>query len=153
VLVAVGVVRGGARDAVAGQRLGDGIDPVPGEEYDEDPLDHRGGVSSMARACSRLPSAALAGLGCGPTSMSLYPYGMGHGSSRRIDHRRRLAGQPSWCLLTTEDRMIPPPAQRAMSQQAGSTVTEVADSRSVCVSQPAAMAALIEQAASAVTIR
>src|SRR5262249_28660447 len=31
--------------------------------------------SSMARACCRLPSAALAGLGCGPMSMSRYPYG------------------------------------------------------------------------------
>ncbi len=60
--------------------------------------------------------------------------------------------KPSWYLLTTEDRMIPPPAQRAMSQRAGSTVTEVAASHSVYVSQPAAVAALIEQAASAVAV-
>jgi pimeloyl-ACP methyl ester carboxylesterase len=54
---------------------------------------------------------------------------------------------PSWYLLTTEDRMIPPPAQRAMSQRAGSKVTEVAASHSVFLSQPAAVADLIEQAA------
>jgi pimeloyl-ACP methyl ester carboxylesterase len=55
--------------------------------------------------------------------------------------------KPSWYLVTTQDRMIPPPAQRAMSQRAGSKVTEVAASHSVFLSQPAAVAGLIEQAA------
>jgi len=55
--------------------------------------------------------------------------------------------KPSWYLVTTEDRMIPPPGQRAMSQRAGSKVTEVAASHSVFLSQPAAVADLIEQAA------
>jgi pimeloyl-ACP methyl ester carboxylesterase len=58
--------------------------------------------------------------------------------------------KPSWYLVTTEDRMIPPPAQRAMSERAGSTVVEVKGSHAVYVSQPAAVAALIRQAASAV---
>ena len=58
--------------------------------------------------------------------------------------------KPSWYLVTTEDRMIPPAAQRTMSQRAGSTVVEVAASHSVYVSQPAAVADLIKQAASAV---
>jgi pimeloyl-ACP methyl ester carboxylesterase len=58
--------------------------------------------------------------------------------------------KPSWYLVTTEDRMIPPPAQRAMSERAGSTVVEVKGSHSIYVSQPAAVAALIRQAASAV---
>ena len=53
----------------------------------------------------------------------------------------------SWYLLTTEDRMIPPPAQRFMSQRAGSTVVEVAGSHAIYVSQPNAVAALIKQAA------
>jgi pimeloyl-ACP methyl ester carboxylesterase len=57
--------------------------------------------------------------------------------------------KPSWYLLTTEDRMIPPPAQRAMSERAGAAVTEVAASHSVYLSQPAAVASLIEQAAAA----
>ena len=57
--------------------------------------------------------------------------------------------KPSWYLLTTEDLMIPPPAQKMMSERAGSAVEEVAASHSVYVSQPAAVAAIIEKAASA----
>jgi pimeloyl-ACP methyl ester carboxylesterase len=57
--------------------------------------------------------------------------------------------KPSWYLVSTEDRMIPPDAQRAMSKRAGSTVVEVKGSHSVYVSQPAAVASLIEQAANA----
>jgi hypothetical protein len=53
-------------------------------------------------------------------------------------------------MVTTNDRMIPPPTQRTMSERAGSTVVEVASSHSVYLSHPAEVAALIEQAASAV---
>jgi pimeloyl-ACP methyl ester carboxylesterase len=56
---------------------------------------------------------------------------------------------PSWYLLTTEDRMIPPAAQQAMSTRAGSSVTEVAASHSVYVSQPQAVASIIKEAAAA----
>jgi pimeloyl-ACP methyl ester carboxylesterase len=59
-------------------------------------------------------------------------------------------GKPSWYMVTTEDRMIPPAAQRTMSQRTGSTVVEVAASHSVYVSQPAAVVSLIKKAASAV---
>jgi pimeloyl-ACP methyl ester carboxylesterase len=59
--------------------------------------------------------------------------------------------KPSWYLVATEDRMIPPPAQRAMSARAGSTVTEVAGSHAIYVSQPAAVAELIETAVTATT--
>jgi pimeloyl-ACP methyl ester carboxylesterase len=55
--------------------------------------------------------------------------------------------KPSWYLVTTEDQMIPPAAQRAMAQRAGSKVTEITASHSVFLSQPAAVAGLIEQAA------
>jgi pimeloyl-ACP methyl ester carboxylesterase len=55
--------------------------------------------------------------------------------------------KPSWYLVASDDRMIPPPAQRAMSQRAGSTVAEVAGSHAVYVSQPAAVASLIAKAA------
>ena len=55
--------------------------------------------------------------------------------------------KPSWYLIATDDRMIPPPAQRAMSERAGSTVTEQAGSHSIYVSQPHATAELIKQAA------
>jgi pimeloyl-ACP methyl ester carboxylesterase len=55
--------------------------------------------------------------------------------------------KPSWYLLVTEDRMIPPPAQRFMSERAGSTVVEVAGSHAIYVSRPDEVAALIKQAA------
>lgn len=55
--------------------------------------------------------------------------------------------RPSWYLVATDDRMIPPPAQRAMADRAGSTVSQVAASHSVYVSQPRATADLIKQAA------
>jgi hypothetical protein len=45
--------------------------------------------------------------------------------------------------------MIPPPAQRMMAERAGSTVVETAGSHAVYVSKPEAVAALIEQAATA----
>ena len=55
--------------------------------------------------------------------------------------------KPSWYLISTEDKMIPPDAQRAMSKRAGSTVVEVKSSHSVFLSHPQAVADLIEQAA------
>jgi pimeloyl-ACP methyl ester carboxylesterase len=55
--------------------------------------------------------------------------------------------KPSWYLITSEDKMIPPDAQRAMSKRAGSTVVEVKSSHAVYVSHPEAVAHLIEQAA------
>ena len=55
--------------------------------------------------------------------------------------------KPSWYLVATEDRMIPPPAQRAMSERAGSTVVEVPGSHSIYVSQPRATSDLIKRAA------
>ena len=58
--------------------------------------------------------------------------------------------KPSWYLVATEDRMIPPPAQRMMAERAGSTVTEVAASHSIFLSHSAEVAGIIEQAASGV---
>ena len=58
--------------------------------------------------------------------------------------------KPSWYLVTADDRMIPPSVQRSMSERAGSTVTEVPGSHSIYVSQPASVAALITQAATAI---
>src|SRR6202049_3839608 len=55
--------------------------------------------------------------------------------------------KPSWYLVTTEDKMIPLDAQRAMSKRAGSKVVEVKGSHAIYVSQPRAVASLIEQAA------
>ncbi len=55
--------------------------------------------------------------------------------------------KPSWYLVTTEDRMIPPPAQRTMAGRIGATQSEVTASHSVYVSQPETVASLIAQAA------
>jgi pimeloyl-ACP methyl ester carboxylesterase len=59
--------------------------------------------------------------------------------------------RPSWYLVATDDRMIPPPAQRQMAQRAGAVVGEVPGSHAVYVSQPQAVAALIEKAAAALS--
>jgi pimeloyl-ACP methyl ester carboxylesterase len=55
--------------------------------------------------------------------------------------------KPSWYLVATDDRMIPPPAQRAMAERAGAAVTEAEGSHSIYLSQPQAVADLIGQAA------
>ncbi len=61
--------------------------------------------------------------------------------------------KPSWYLLTTQDRMIPPAAQRVMSERTGATMIEVTGSHAIYVSQPGAVAALIHEAATAVSTR
>jgi len=59
--------------------------------------------------------------------------------------------KPSWYLVATDDRMIPPAAQRFMSKRAGSTVAESPGSHAIYVSRPAPVVALIEQAATSLT--
>jgi pimeloyl-ACP methyl ester carboxylesterase len=59
--------------------------------------------------------------------------------------------KPSWYLVATEDKMIPPPAQRQMSTRAGSTVVEAAGSHAIYISKPEAVAALIAKAADSVS--
>ena len=58
--------------------------------------------------------------------------------------------KPSWYLIATEDKMIPPPAQQFMSKRAAATVVEAKGSHAIYVSQPEAVAALIRKAAQAV---
>jgi pimeloyl-ACP methyl ester carboxylesterase len=59
--------------------------------------------------------------------------------------------KPSWYLVSTEDKMIPPEAQRFMSRRAGSIVVEEKGSHAIYVSQPAAVAALIAKAVTGVS--
>ena len=59
--------------------------------------------------------------------------------------------KPSWYLVTKDDRMIPPDAQRTMSKRADAKVSEVRGSHAVYVSHPKAVAAIIEQAAKGAT--
>jgi pimeloyl-ACP methyl ester carboxylesterase len=58
--------------------------------------------------------------------------------------------KPSWYLVATEDRMIPPAAQRIMAQRPGATTVEARGSHAIYVSQPKAIAALVAQAAAGV---
>jgi len=55
--------------------------------------------------------------------------------------------RPTWYLIAADDKMIPPPAQRAMAERAGATITESPGSHSVYLSQPQAVAGLIRTAA------
>jgi len=57
--------------------------------------------------------------------------------------------KPSWYLVTTNDKMIPPPAQQMMAKRAGATIVESASSHAVFISKPDFVASLIEQAATA----
>ncbi|MDP3736918.1 MAG: alpha/beta hydrolase [Hyphomonadaceae bacterium] len=55
--------------------------------------------------------------------------------------------KPSWYLVASDDRMIPPPAQRAMAERSGAKISETAGSHAVYVSKPEVVAQLIEAAA------
>ena len=61
--------------------------------------------------------------------------------------------KPSWYLVAGDDKMIPPPAQRAMAERAKATVRETGGSHSVYVSRPADVARLIAEAAEVVAHR
>jgi len=78
---------------------------------------------------------------------SQVPWGLGAVNGTISDPAWRT--KPSWYLVVTEDQMIPVAAQRTMAKRAGSTVVEVRGSHAIYVSQPGAVAALIEQAAKA----
>jgi pimeloyl-ACP methyl ester carboxylesterase len=58
--------------------------------------------------------------------------------------------KPTWYLVATDDRMIPPSAQRTMAKRAGAKVTETSGSHAIYVSRPEAVASIIEDAAAAV---
>ena len=60
--------------------------------------------------------------------------------------------KPSWYLVAADDKMIPPPAQRFMSERAGATVVESPGSHAIYVSQPEAVAKLIAEAAKGVKV-
>ncbi len=81
---------------------------------------------------------------------SQVPWGVGALSGTISEPAWRA--KPSWYLVATEDRMIPPDAQRAMSKRAGCTVVEVRGSHAIYVSQPGAVSALIEQAAEGIRV-
>jgi pimeloyl-ACP methyl ester carboxylesterase len=55
--------------------------------------------------------------------------------------------KPSWYLVATTDKMIPPPVQQMMAKRAGATIAESSGSHAIYVSRPDVVAAFIEQAA------
>jgi pimeloyl-ACP methyl ester carboxylesterase len=61
--------------------------------------------------------------------------------------------KPSWYLVATEDKMIPPPAQRQMATRAGATIAEASGSHAIYVSKPEVVTALIDRAARSVSAR
>ncbi|MGW6195161.1 alpha/beta fold hydrolase [Kribbella sp. NPDC055110] len=75
---------------------------------------------------------------------SQVPWGLGAAGGEITEPAWRV--KPSWYLVATDDRMIPPPVQRQMAERAGATVREVAGSHSVYVSQATATADLIHAA-------
>jgi pimeloyl-ACP methyl ester carboxylesterase len=81
---------------------------------------------------------------------SQVPWGVGALSGTISEPAWRT--KPSWYLVATADKMIPPPAQRFMAERAGSIVVEAAGSHAIYVSQPDAVAALIERAAEEVAV-
>jgi pimeloyl-ACP methyl ester carboxylesterase len=52
---------------------------------------------------------------------------------------------PAWAIVGTQDKIITPPAQRAMAEHAGARVTEVDASHVSMVSKPDAVVEVIEQ--------
>ncbi len=60
--------------------------------------------------------------------------------------------RPNWYLVATDDKMIPPSAQHFMARRAKSTVVEAGGSHAIYMSQPHAVAALIEQAVRGVQV-
>lgn len=60
--------------------------------------------------------------------------------------------KPSWYLIATADKMIPPAAQQFMAERAKATISETPGSHAIYVSKPAVVARFIEQAAVADTV-
>ena len=58
--------------------------------------------------------------------------------------------KPTYAVVSTEDRVLSPDLQRWMYKRAGSKVTEIKASHSVYISQPEAVAKVIEDAASVI---
>jgi pimeloyl-ACP methyl ester carboxylesterase len=62
---------------------------------------------------------------------------------------------PSWAVVATSDKAIPPDAERHMARRAGAETIEVEASHSIALSQPKAVVDLIQtavDATSAVTV-
>lgn len=61
--------------------------------------------------------------------------------------------KPSYYLVAKDDKMIPPQAQRGMSQRIKASVVEVPGSHAIYMSQPKAVADLIKKAAKEIAVK
>jgi pimeloyl-ACP methyl ester carboxylesterase len=59
--------------------------------------------------------------------------------------------KPSWYLVATDDKMIPPPVQRMMAERAGATISEAPGGHAIYVSRPDVVTDVIRAAAKAIT--
>jgi hypothetical protein len=100
----------------------------------------RGLVGFAASFAADLPARRAAFM-----AASQVPWGLGALNGEITDPAWR--SKPTRYLIVTDDRMIPPPAQRQMAERASATTTEVAGSHAIYVSNPSAVAGLITQAA------
>ena len=126
---------------------------------DREPAARRTGAADPA-AAGRLPVAGPAKFPPRSPAMSRRAEGQLHGGVASAVGRRGAGGEvtepawktkPSWYLVATDDRMIPPPRSGQMSQRAGRLVVEMPGSHAVYVSQPGAVADLIRKAATAIS--
>lgn len=76
---------------------------------------------------------------------SQVPWGLG--ALNRLVTEAAWNSKPTSYLVVTKDKMIPPAAQRKMATRAKAKITEVLGSHAVYVSNPAAVAEIIRQAA------
>ncbi len=57
---------------------------------------------------------------------------------------------PAWAVIGTQDKIIPPAAQRSMAEHAGAEITEIDASHVSMVSQPDAVVDVIKRAVSSI---
>jgi pimeloyl-ACP methyl ester carboxylesterase len=79
---------------------------------------------------------------------SQVPFGVG-ALSAPVTGTPAWRAKPSWYLVATDDKMIPPAYERSMAQRAGATITEAQGSHAIFISRPEVVASAIEQAARA----
>ena len=75
---------------------------------------------------------------------SQVPWGLG--ALNGVVGNAAWKSKPSWYLVATDDKMIPPDAQRFMAKRAEATTIEVKGSHAIFVSQPQAVADLVARA-------
>lgn len=78
-------------------------------------------------------------------AISQVPWGLGAVGAKMSTPAWKT--KQSYYLLTTEDRMIPPAAQRMMAARAKAIISETSSSHAVMLSKPAQVAEFIEMAA------